>query len=309
MITLPETLTGWLLESPSPSIRYLTLRQLLDRPETDRDVEVAQAAIMTGGPGPAILTQQTPAGNWAGEHGYYTPKYTSTHWSMLLMAELAADGADPRLQRGVEFMLQDTLAWLTRALEQNEHGLACFWGNLLRYALHCGRGDDPRTQDITHYLIHEALGSCWRCKHNNELPCIWGCARALWGLAAIPAGERTAQMEAAIENGLAFILDAFDLVAADYPTPGKIHTLWQRLNFPLFYQVDILFVLRLLAELGALDHPRAQQALDWLRDRRTKAGRWRGASPYRSRTWPLGEQDDTHRWVSLQAAVVLQAAG
>ncbi len=61
---------------------------------------------------------------------------------------------------------------------------------------------------------------------------------------------------------------------------------WFRLNFPLFYSADILFTLRGLQELGALEHPRAQEALDWLRARRNARGVWRGASPYRRRTWP-----------------------
>ena len=62
------------------------------------------------GPIPAILAGQTERGNWAGEHSYYTPKYTSTHWSMTLLAELAANPADERLRRGAEFMLADTEA-------------------------------------------------------------------------------------------------------------------------------------------------------------------------------------------------------
>ena len=98
---------------------------------------------------------------------------------------------------------------------------------------------------------------------------------------------------------------------ANYPTPqgGSIHSLWSRLNFPLFYQADISLVLRALADLGKLDHPGAADALDWLRERRSSKGSWRGASPYRQRTWDLGEREETDRWVSLHASLVLQAAG
>jgi hypothetical protein len=79
------------------------------------------------------------------------------------------------------------------------------------------------------------------------------------------------------------------------------------MNFPLFYQADILFVLRVLAELGALDRPGARPALEWLAARRTANGHWRGTSPFGSRTWPaLAGREETSRWVSLQAAAVLE---
>lgn len=68
--------------------------------------------------------------------------------------------------------------------------------------------------------------------------------------------------------------------------------------------------LRTLAEFDALDHPGAQVALDRLAGQRGKNGRWRGSSPYRSRTWAaLGDAEETQRWITLQAAHMLKQAG
>ena len=302
-------LTDWLLETPTPSIRYLTLRHLLDRSETDTDVQTARREMATTGPIPTILSQQTAGGHWEGEHSFYTPKYRSTHWSLTLLTELAIDRNDPQFQQGVEFMLADTHNRLTRNLTpEGSHGWLCFWGNLLRYTLHGGKADDPRVHQILDYIIRDTQEKHWRCPHNNELPCAWGLARALWGLAAIPAQQRSPEINQVIEKGLEFLLNSYHLVEADYPTPGKVHTLWSRLNFPLFYQTDVLFILRLIADLGALDHPGAQPALMWLAERQTN-GRWQGASPYRRRTWEsLGDREETDRWVSLQAAMILKQA-
>jgi hypothetical protein len=306
---MDQDFSDWLLESEIPSIRYLTLRHLLDRPESDAEVREARATIMTDGPVPAILAGQTASGAWAGENNYYQPKYTSTHWSMTLLAELAADGDDPRLQRGADHMLDvrqgDTLSWMAGSA----YGLACFWGNMLRYVAHCGMADDPRAEPIIDYLIRDLQTENCHCTINADLPCAWGAARALWGLAALPAAQRTAEVEAAIQTGLEFLLESsYELIKADYPTPGDISSRWFSLNFPLFYQVDILFVLRVAAELGALDRPGAVAALDWLDEKRQRNGRWRGASPYRSRTYAeLGGTAETRRWVSLFAARILKA--
>jgi hypothetical protein len=298
--------TDWLLATATPSIRYLTLRHLLHRPDTDPKVSAAWQAMRTSGPIPIILAKQTKAGNWTDERSYYTPKYTSTHWNMLSLVELAADGADPRLRRGAEFMLTATQRELSQALRTGKHGLSCFWGNLLRYALHSNLQNDPRVNDIIHYLIRDIQETGWRCPHNYELPCAWGGVRALWGLAALP-GERTSQTEAAIRQGTTWLLETHRLVEANYPAFERIHPLWFRLNFPLFYQADILFVLRVLAELGSLSQPDAQPALEWLVARRKSNGRWRGASPFRRRTWAaLATLDDTHRWATLHAAKIVQ---
>jgi hypothetical protein len=122
-----NALTDWLLESPTPSIRYLTRCHLLDRPDDDPDTRAARADIMQTGPVPAILARQTPEGHWEGERSYYTPKYTSTHWSMTLLMEFAADPADPRLQRGADFMLSATERRVINALAPEQQDWGCFW--------------------------------------------------------------------------------------------------------------------------------------------------------------------------------------
>ena len=300
----------WLLEAETPSIRYLALRTIVRRNESDSEVQKAWEDMKKSGPIPAILRGQTDSGAWANEHSYYTPKYTSTHWRMLLLAELHADPSNVGLQQGAEYMLMATEDKAQDHAEQGKHSLECFWGNLLRYELHCGNEDDPRLSNVIRILAKNGPGAGWRCRYNGERPCAWGAARALWGLAALPEHKRTSEVEAAMQDGLSFLLDEYSLMDADYPIQegGKVHALWQRLNFPLFYQADILFVLRVIAELDALDYPGVQPALEWLRRRRLKNGRWRGANPFRSRTFKeLGGRGETDRWISLFAGMILMS--
>jgi hypothetical protein len=300
----------WLLEAETPSIRYLTMTHLLEMDRGLEEVRRAKEAIMTHGPAPGILSAQGVEGNWPHERSYYTPKYTSTHWSMTLLAELHADGSSPGMQRGAESMLQRTESLLQRERRNKVHGFTCFWGNLLRYALHCGLEADARVMAICAHVVEEATQAEWTCEINNDLPCAWGAVRALWGLARLPAAARSPAMGEAIQSGLRFLLEEHALAAADYPTSGTVHPIWFRLNFPLFYQADILFVLRVLHELGALQHAGAEEALAWLKGRRGLGGRWRGASPFRRRTWKVfGGREESDRWASWMAATVLKSAG
>ena len=301
--------TAWLLRSSTPSIRYQTLTGLLGFSAGEPRLVQARQAIMRSGAVPAILNQQSENGQWRGERSYYTPKYISSHWSMLLLTEYSADGRDTRFQNGVLHMLDATTSELCQRLDTNNLGFSCFWGNLLRYALHSGLQADPRVQNVIHYTALDLQAGPCRCVHNAGSPCAWGVVRSLWGLAAIPKSRRTPETAEAIARGVEFLLDSFHLIEANYPTKDgdEPDPFWFKLNFPLFYQVDILFTLRVLDELELLDHPGAQAALDWLEQRRGLNGHWPGTSPYRTRTWrELGDRAETERWVSLQASRILQ---
>ena len=307
-MSLADDFSTWLLGAALPSTRFLTLTRLLGLPAGDPRVQKAHTEIMTTGPVATILAAQTESGAWPNEHSYYTPKYISTHWSLLLLTLLGVDGADPGFRRGVQFMLADTGPSFVTSQEEGSTNLACLWGNILRYAAHAGCQDEPRAQAVTTLLVASIANGGCRCVYNSGLGCAWGVARALWGLAGIPAGQRSTAVQTAITTGVDFLTKQFSLVEASYPVQpgGKIHPLWHRLNFPLFYQVDILFVLQLLAELGELDRPEAQSALDWLRQKQRPNGRWRGSSPYRQRTWAFpGDRTEIDRWVSLQAALLV----
>lgn len=302
-------LIDWLLKAQTPSIRYFTLVDLLDTPLDDARVIRERQAIMNEGAVPAILARQTTAGHWENENSYYTPKYVSTHWSMLLLTEFGIDHSDQRFQRGVDFMLDTTAAQIHDRLAANNMGWSCLWGNILHYAEYANKGDDPRVEKLIEYAVRDIGNGYCRCRSNGWNACSWGVVRTLWGLAY------TTQHQDIIEQAIGFLLNSFSLIDANYPTTddGQIHPLWFKLNFPLFYQVDILFTLRVLADLNALHHPGAQAALDWLVQQRDNEGRWHGVSPYRSRTWRelRGREmrEETNRWVSLHAAKVLKKAG
>jgi hypothetical protein len=301
-----------LLAAQTPSIRYLTLTRLQGLAESHPEVSAARRAMQSTGPIPVILAKQSEKGAWKGDKSYYTPKYTSSHWSMLLLAELQADPADARLRQGAAHMLEAVQEDLEQRQARRLHGWTCLWANILRYASHAGLAGDPRLEPVLAALVGDAIQHGWRCPYNHEHPCAWGAARALWGLSALPPGHKAQEAQAAIRSAVQFLLEEHSLIRVNYPLPAgvHIHEIWSRINFPLFYQADILFVLRAVADAGELQHPGTQPALEWLAERRKSDGRWSGASPFRQRTWRvMGERSEVDRWVSLQAADLLMQAG
>ena len=311
---IPQTTIDWLLASQTPSIRYFSYKNLLNLADDNPLVIAARAQITDADHIKAIIAAQDAEGYWYSKRHYYGPKYRSSHWSMLLLSELAVPPQTPALQRGADFMIQrmadeqDVYYAVSTYRNSDQSGFGCYWGNWLRYQIYCGRTDHPLVQEVIDILSADVMRK-GRCLYNQKLPCAWGVIRSLFGLALIPEALRTAKIRDAIQQGIRFILEEHDLASADYPTPGTIHPIWHKTSFPLFYQVDILFALRVLAELKALNQAGAYNALCWLESKRKADGTWRGSSPFKSRSHPfLSEGDTPSQWVTLQALSVLAAA-
>jgi hypothetical protein len=295
----------WLLERRDPAVRANTLRALLDRGPRDAELREAQARAMTAPPISTILRRQRPDGRWGGD-SLYSPKYVTAHWQNLLLVEYGADPGDPRVRRGARRILEDLSArpnemgWVFN----KDHGVSCFTGNVVRYVALAGYGADPRVEPLVERLVRESRKFDAACYINGENPCAWGYARLVWGLAALPDAARTREVERTLRRGVEFLL-SYRMEHGAYPADGRRSHLWRQLSFPLFYQADVLFVLRAIDAAGAIDDPRAQPALAWLLARQDERGRWGGRAPYADR---MPSRVDASKWVTLQVATLLKHA-
>ena len=96
--------TDWLLERSNPSVRYRTLTQILEQPESSPEVAQARAEIMTSGVVPRIL-ERLDGDSWNEEGRFYRDKYTGTVWQLIVLAEHWAHGSDPRIHAACEYLL------------------------------------------------------------------------------------------------------------------------------------------------------------------------------------------------------------
>ncbi len=102
--------TGWLLEDENPSIKYLTLREILEKSESASEVKSARRNIMENGVIPKILAKQAPGGYWEKEEDFYVrTKYKGTVWQLIILAELWADRDNPRIKKTCEFILSNPI--------------------------------------------------------------------------------------------------------------------------------------------------------------------------------------------------------
>ena len=122
---IPSLVLDWLLDPAQPSPRYLTLRELLGRPEDDPEVVAAREAIVHLPPARQILDAQYPAGYWVKPDRGYSPKYKATAWQLLFLAELGASCTEA-IARGCEHVLSAALRRGQSLFSAHEHSTGTY---------------------------------------------------------------------------------------------------------------------------------------------------------------------------------------
>ena len=296
----------WLLERSDPAVRAQTLRSLLDKGSRDPDLREAQQRAMSTPPISTILRRQEPDASWPGDN-LYGPKYEGTHWANLLLVEYGVDPNDPRVRHAARHVLEELdkperggMDWVFN----KDHGASCVVGSVVRYVALAGYGADERLEPLVQRLVRDSRKFDAACWINGEQPCAWGYARLVWGLAALPESARTREVQRTLRRGVEFLL-SYHVERGRYPTDTAPSYLWRQLSFPLFYQADVLFVLRAIDAAGAIEDDRAQPAIGWLLARQDGRGRWGGRAPYAAR---MPSRVDASKWVTLQACTILKHA-
>lgn len=315
----------WLLEPDErePGVRYFALRWLRGKSEGDAEVAAARADVMRTGSVVRILDQQASDGRWGSDDSLYRPGWTGTGAQLGILADLGADGADPRVQAACDWALdrgQTDSGGISH--DGRQSGIIhCVNGDVTRALVTFGRLDTPEVRAALDWTCDAILGSGepayrksgttgpgFACAHNTGLPCAWGAVKELRALAAVPARRRTRPIRDAIEAGVEFLL-AHDLVTADFPANEKPATRWFRFGFPSNYQADLLELLFTLAELRRLPDARTTGALELLLEHQDEDGRWPMESSLNGRmVTRIESQKRPSKWVTLRAMRVLRAA-
>jgi hypothetical protein len=327
----------WLLEEDlaNPSVRFLALTNLLDRPARDPEVRAARQAMMEHGPVPAILAAQDPAGFWEKPGPGYNPKYRSTVWSVIYLAQLGADPGHPAVHAGGDYLLDHavTANGMFSISGTPSGSIYCLAGNLVAALLDLGFEEDERLQQAieqlalyvtggandsageqgqpVHYLKSGICGPGFCCSANNQLPCAWGAVKVLGALARLPRERRSPAVQSALASAVDLMFSV-DPSTAGYPAgySDKPSRSWFQFGFPVFYVTDILQIAEVLGEAGYGGDPRLDNTYDLILEKRDPGGRWKMEYTYQGKTWADVEQKkQPSKWVTLRALRALKKAG
>jgi hypothetical protein len=323
---------AWLLEPDSPGVRYLALRDVVDLPYNDAELRAARKAAHRQGPIAAILDEMNEAGYWVEPGPGYNPKYRSTVWSIIMLAQLGASiEEDRRIEHACVYLLDHALtAGGQFTASGAPAGTAdCLQGNLCWALLELGC-DDPRLEAAFDWMARSVTGEgvapatdkqaavryyagkcgpTFACGSNNKLPCAWGAVKVMLAFSQLPLKRRTPVIKRAIRQGVDFLFST-DPATANYPSgwSSKPSQNWWKFGFPIFYVTDLLQNVEALVGLGYGHDPRLTRALAIIREKQDAQGRWLLEYDYAGKSWgDFGAKKRPNKWVTLRALRVLKA--
>jgi hypothetical protein len=328
---------AWLLEPEEPSVRYQTLRDLLDRPEDDPEVIEAKQAIMQRGPVASILARQNEDGGFmtqemverygiaVAKSGYQPKK--NTIWQLLILAQLDADRDDPRVKRLCEYVMDHNYHSCRGVMGihvQNKHAIdfftfPCFMANMVWSLSTLGYGHDQRVRDTLEWLLKYQRFDDGDFRTPDEWPyrgrrdrcfgrhtCYRGVTRVLNMMTAVPEDQRTSKMDAFIGRAVDFVL-AHRLYRRNHSAWEPIRPDFEMFTFPLLYNDDVISIVDMLQRLD-VKHEAVDEGLEFILSKMGQDGRWKlGYTMSRSMTYAsFGQRGKPSKWITLRALKVLK---
>jgi hypothetical protein len=323
----------WLLNSSEPGARYLALRDLLDRRADDPDLADACRQAHRAGPIVKILEKMNPEGYWVKEGAGYSPKYRSTVWSLLMLAQLGARmDMDERIAVAVDYYLEHAVH--PDGQISHDHlpngTFDCLQGNMC-FALYSLGCRDEKLEAAFDWMARTVTGECmgkqgdekaryrwytyqcgplFACKANGGKSCAWGAAKVMHAFSLLPKDKRTARIEQAIHAGVDFLF-SIDLMKSNWPSREneKPNPNWWKFGFPVFYISDLLQIAEALSRLGYGKDPRLNKTMKFIKSKQDEQGRWRLELDYTERSgMRFGKSNQANQWVTLRALRALKLA-
>jgi hypothetical protein len=299
----------WLLAG-DPAVRWQAMRDLAGAGRAA--VARERARVATEGWGAQLLAKQGRDGMWAG--GMYTPKWTSTHYTLLALRDLGVPPDNPQCRRACELILErgiqpDGGVSYGPAAERRSRGEACISGMSLSILSYFEIADE-RVDALADFALNEEMADGgWNCRrpagatHSSMNTTI----SVLEGLRHYEQFRRRKRSEirAAMARGREFLL-AHRLFKS-HRTGAVIKSEFTRFVFPPRWHYDVLRALDHFQEVGAGRDERLSDAIALVDQRRAEDGLWPLTYKYHGKGFfDMERVGKPSRWNTLRALRVLQ---
>ena len=300
-----QSVVDWLLKG-DPSIRWQVQRDLLD--ERPAVYEPERARIASSGWGKRLLSMQSPDGNWGG--GIYTPKWTSTTYTLLLLRDFGLPPDNAQAQRACQNFFfrgleRDGGVNLFKSIDYSEQCVNGMLLSLLSYF----RSTDERVHDIARFLLRQQMhDGGWNCRavHNATHSSFHTTISVLEGLREYRHHDAAGSaIAAASHRAHEFLLE--HRLFRSHRTGRVVDSEMTRLHFPPRWHYDILRALDYFRSVEVPPDARMADAIELLQSRQAEDGRWPLNRPWTGRVFfELEATGKASRWNTLRALRVLR---
>lgn len=304
MEPLAQTVVDWLMDS-DPAIRWQVLGDVKQAPSAA--VARERARVCEEGWGARLLSLQGEDGNWGG--GSYTPKWTSTTYTLLLLRHFGADPAAETMRDAVERVRERV------SMHRSPMPFFEYVGELCVTSMALSLGayflDHPRRLPQPDVLLdQQKADGGWNCRTKSQVSSF---NTTISALDALLEYERAAGADAAVTaarlKAHEYLLERRLLYSKR--TGELIDRRWTLLSFPPRWHYDVLRALDYLRDAQTDPDPRAADAVAIVEGKRRNDGTWPLQNHHAGvEHFPLEEGPGLpSRWNTLRALRVLDRFG
>lgn len=307
-VPVTDHLVDWLLAG-DVAIQYQVRRDLLDEERPDLRTRIALE-----GWGAQFLAARRPDGHWG--RGFYQPKWTSTHYTLLDLKHLAIAPDHPQIRASVGQILarHKSADGGVNPAKASRQGEVCVSGMVLNYAAYFGMPTES-LQSVVDFLIDLQMpDGGFNCESNVRgavHSSLHSSISVLEGIGEYLANGytyRAAELEISAQQARELVLQ-HRLFRSD--RSGEIiNPRFLLLSYPSRWFYDILRALDYFRSVDAAYDPRMQDALDVLRQKRRKDGAWPLQAKHAGQVhFDMESPGQPSRWNTLRALRALRHFG
>jgi hypothetical protein len=295
---------AWLLEG-DPAIRWQVMRDLKQRPESE--VERERNKIARTGWGRQLLDLQAADGTWAG--GLYTPKFTSSTYTLLLLRAMGLPQNNQGARKGASKLLNAGLykdggfnLWAPRRTVSE----TCVTGMALQIASHFQPAGDHRERLVAHLLDQQMDDGGWNCRRfrGDTHSSLHTTISVLEGLLDYENAGGSQPVRQARERAHEFLYA--HRMYRSHRTGKIIDERMTRFAFPTQWHYDVLRGLEYLQAARAPRDPRLADAIALVHKHRSPDGTWALQNFYSGQYhFRMETPKKASRWNTLRALRVL----
>jgi len=300
-----KSIIEWLLKG-DPSIRWQVQQDLLN--ENKKTVWESRRKIASEGWGERLLRLQDENDMWSGK--LYSPKWTSTTYTLLLLKRMGLDPGNKQAQKGIMVLLDkgfypDGGINFWKSWKQSE---TCVTGMILSMLAYFNIRDE-RLITMAEYLLGVQMkDGGWNCEkprgatHSSFHTTI----SVLEGLYEYleKYSEHTLDIARSRDRAIEFLLE--HRLFKSHRTGQVVNDRMTRFHFPPRWYYDVMRVLDYFQKSDTDTDPRMQDAIDLVYNKRTPEGMWKLPARYGGKVFfELESTGKPSRWNTLRALRVL----
>jgi hypothetical protein len=302
-----DSVVDWLLQG-DPSVRWQVHADLLDSGK--ETIQKERIKIANEGWGAKLLELQDEAGTWA--KALYSPKWTSTTYTLLLLRRLGLDPDNKQAQKGCNILLEEGFSkdgginYWQRYSNQSE---TCVTGLTLSILAYFNVKDQRLAEIAEHLLRAQMDDGGWNCRRpygathssfHTTLIVLEGFREYLQKFQEHSKGVLKAR-----DRAVEFLLQ--HRLYKSHRTGRIVKPQMTQFCFPPRWKYDVMTVLDYLRSENIPRDERMQDAVELVISRRKKDGKWLLPSPHPGRIFfELEKAGEPSRMNTLRGLRILR---